>query len=168
MNTTTTEQTASRSQNHANMNNESKARIAQIEVLTAEVRALMVGSRQVTLSVFRQLDYVPWDEIEPFGRVNDKNSDFSHEVVGRDPSNGALVRAHVRNLNEAPMKARWRITDDDMTKIRAGKNPWRNYYDPDLKVTDEQIEQVREWLVERDREILDWETLPLIVLAGLK
>jgi hypothetical protein len=29
---------------------------ARVDVLTAEVRALMVGSRQVTLSVYRQLD----------------------------------------------------------------------------------------------------------------
>ncbi len=44
---------------------------AEVQVLTAEVRVLMVGSRQVTLSVFRQLDWVPEDEIVPFGRVHD-------------------------------------------------------------------------------------------------
>jgi hypothetical protein len=31
---------------------------AKVEVLTAEVRVLMVGSRQVTLSVYSQLDEV--------------------------------------------------------------------------------------------------------------
>lgn len=42
---------------------------ATVEVLTAEVRVLMVGSRQITLSVARQLDYVPVTSLEPFGRV---------------------------------------------------------------------------------------------------
>jgi hypothetical protein len=45
---------------------------ATVELLTAQVRILQVGSRQVTLSVYRQLDQVPADEIEPFGRVHDK------------------------------------------------------------------------------------------------
>jgi hypothetical protein len=44
---------------------------AHVEVLTAEVRVLMVGSRQVTLSVYRQLDPVEPEAIEPFGRVRD-------------------------------------------------------------------------------------------------
>ena len=42
---------------------------ATVESLTAEVRVLMVGSRQVTLSVARQLDEVPTWEITPFGRM---------------------------------------------------------------------------------------------------
>jgi hypothetical protein len=42
---------------------------ARVEVLTAEVRVLMVGSRQVTMSVYNQLDQVKPGEIEPFGRV---------------------------------------------------------------------------------------------------
>ena len=43
--------------------------IAVVKVLTAEVRTLMVGSRQVTLSVYGQLDHAPPEYIEPFGRV---------------------------------------------------------------------------------------------------
>lgn len=66
---------------------------ATVEVLTAEVRALMVGSRQVTLSVYRQLDLVSRERMEPFGRVCDnkieKESDIS--LVGRDALNGTLV-----------------------------------------------------------------------------
>ena len=36
-------------------------------MLTAEVRVLMVGNRQVTRSVYWQLDYVSPLGIEPFG-----------------------------------------------------------------------------------------------------
>jgi hypothetical protein len=71
---------------------------ATVEVLTAEVRTLMVGSRQVTLSVFRQLDEVTQDWCEPFGRVNDKSTDerFGVTVVGRHTVSGALVRSFSR------------------------------------------------------------------------
>jgi hypothetical protein len=69
---------------------------AKVEVLTAEVRVLMVGSRQVTLSVYRQLDYVPPDRIEPFGRVRDSHDTHTGSsvfVVGRD-ADGTLVCSH--------------------------------------------------------------------------
>lgn len=65
---------------------------ARVEVLTAEVRALMVGSRQVTLSVFRQLDTVDSSEIEPMGRVN--FSECHLWLVGMSKKTGALVRAN--------------------------------------------------------------------------
>ena len=45
---------------------------AQVKLLTAEVRTLQVGNRQVTLSVFRQLDtLLNLENFEPFGRVRD-------------------------------------------------------------------------------------------------
>jgi hypothetical protein len=79
---------------------------AQVEVLTAEVRVLMVGSRQVTLSVYRQLDPVHTFAIDPFGRVSDEKSeklDWPHDpwyradvyVVGVDQEDGALVRSRM-------------------------------------------------------------------------
>jgi hypothetical protein len=40
-----------------------------VEVLTAEIRALQVGSKLVTLSAARQLDFVDTTAIKPFGRV---------------------------------------------------------------------------------------------------
>lgn len=103
---------------------------ATVEVLTAEVRVLMVGSRQVTLSVYNQLDHVPSGGIEPFGRVHAGRSHCGDgwggisrdcpgdciDVVGRD-SAGILVRSCWQ---------RW------------GNRPHR------------------------------WESLPLIVLAGLR
>lgn len=70
------------------------AATATVEVLAAEVRVLMVGSRQVTLSVYRQLDEVEPENIEPFGRVRDAKDDEGVYVyvVGSDDT-GALVRS---------------------------------------------------------------------------
>lgn len=43
---------------------------ATVETLTAEVRVLKVGNRQITKSVYLQLDSMPpSDEFHPFGRV---------------------------------------------------------------------------------------------------
>lgn len=67
---------------------------ATVETLTAEVRVLMVGNRQVTLSVYRQLDEVLLADIAPFGRVND-GKDIGTWVVGRKLTTGELVRANV-------------------------------------------------------------------------
>ena len=78
---------------------------ARVEVLTAEVRVLMVGSRQVTLSVYGQLDYAKPDQIEPFGRVRTGRAHCSDEwggvsrgcpgdcidVVGRDSDGHACA-----------------------------------------------------------------------------
>ena len=65
---------------------------ATVETLTAEVRTLVVGKRQVTLSVYRQLDSARLEEVEPFGRVRDDKENGRH-VVGRHRETGALVRA---------------------------------------------------------------------------
>lgn len=63
---------------------------ATVELLTAEVRVLMVGSRQVTLSVARQLDYVSLDVIEPFGRVRIGDDE---RIIGSSRDDGTLVLA---------------------------------------------------------------------------
>ena len=60
---------------------------ATVEVLKAEVRVLLVGNRQVTLSMFRQLDRSP--RIEPWGRVRDQKEIW---LVGRHLHTGSLVR----------------------------------------------------------------------------
>jgi hypothetical protein len=79
---------------------------ARVEVLTAEVRILMVSSRQVTMSVYEQLDPVRPEAIEAFGRVSRRRSHCwdgwgGHspdcprdcvDVVGRDIG-GTLVRS---------------------------------------------------------------------------
>jgi hypothetical protein len=47
----------------------SEMQAATVQTLTAEVRTLVVGARQVTLSVAKQLDVVPLAELRVFGRV---------------------------------------------------------------------------------------------------
>jgi len=84
---------------------------ASIETLTAAVKVLMVGSRQVTLSVVRQLDGVDFEDIEPFGRVRPWESSTRIWVIGRRRVTGELVLSHVdrhlagktaeRNLQQA-------------------------------------------------------------------
>ena len=73
---------------------------ATVETLTAEVRVLMVGRRQVTMSVFRQLDTVGWKEwktLELFGRVRETRKDEKNllHVVGRVKDTGVLVRSKI-------------------------------------------------------------------------
>lgn len=67
---------------------------ATVETLTAEVRVLMVGNRQVTLSVYRQLDEAPLSDVEPFGRVRD-GKESGTWIVGRARDTGVLVRSRV-------------------------------------------------------------------------
>lgn len=62
---------------------------AHVEVLTAEVRVLMVGSRQITMGVFEQLDPVRPDHIRPFGRVRRR----SHCPYGRGSCPGDCIDA---------------------------------------------------------------------------
>jgi hypothetical protein len=116
---------------------------ATVEVLTAEVRVLMVGSRQITLSVYRQLDEVAFHLLTPFGRVRSERqpSITSHwdtrriEVVGAD-RNGRLARSW---LQYDPVEY--------------------SYRDPVAHIGD------------LGAAAADWdaaENLPLIVLAGLR
>lgn len=58
------------------------AATATVETLTAEVRVLMVGSRQVTLSVYRQLDWLEASAIVAFGRVSTGRKRDEDEVPG--------------------------------------------------------------------------------------
>lgn len=83
------------------MNDRDGQHDAHVQVLTAEVRALMVGSRQVTMSVYNQLDFVPYGQIEPFGRVNPRGVEGNDiYVVGKDGLTGSLVRARTPTLSE--------------------------------------------------------------------
>ena len=69
---------------------------ATVETLTAEVRVLMVGSRQITLSVARQLDWIPLEDLTVFGRVKlGGGGDIS--AIGRGPT-GDLCLARVQQL----------------------------------------------------------------------
>lgn len=73
---------------------------ATVETLTAEVRVLTVGNRQITQSVAKQLDFAPYEDVEPFGRVrltgkgfDDGKGDHRLWVIGQHKSTGALVRS---------------------------------------------------------------------------
>lgn len=48
----------------------SETQAAVVQTLTAEVRTLVVGARQVTMSVAKQLDVVSLADLRVFGRVN--------------------------------------------------------------------------------------------------
>jgi hypothetical protein len=65
-----------------------------VESLTAMVRVLRVGARQVTLSAARQLDHVDPAVIQPLGRVriSAKPAPGLIEVIGPD-EDGFLVRS---------------------------------------------------------------------------
>jgi hypothetical protein len=112
---------------------------ATVETLAAEVHVLKVGSRQITMSVYNQLDSVLSHEIEPFGRVRTKDDIWSRlEVVGRSlrpQDNGALVSASHMTREAIETYKR-----DAPAEERAA------------------LEQ----------RAAEWAALPLIVLAGLR
>jgi hypothetical protein len=161
---------------------------ARVEVLRAEVRVLMVGSRQVTLSVARQLDAVEPGKIEPFGRVRiDKDPTGQViEVVGS--ADGVLARS-------ATSRKRYRCPRDHVGREQQCaqyKRPWRAV-DAERQAQEAQARQAgvtppvplpgsspasralyehaeHDWWGYTDGKALyeAWEKLPLIVLAGLK
>jgi hypothetical protein len=189
----------------------SQTATATVEVLTAEVRVLMVGSRQITLSVFRQLDWVSPEKIQPMGRVRDKDdaSDYVG-VVGREISSGVLVQSGRRDGLHSSGDLKWFEQEAERKYREAVGEPPLSYFpiaEP-YKKHDETAEQwavrapeaIREWqrektaweqtvtaykqavlrtAVEMQRRaearyeqthalFLEWASLPLIVLAGLR
>lgn len=114
---------------------------ATVETLTAEVRVLAVGSRQITLSVAKQLDDIPWEDLEPMGRVNlgikyRRGETEFLDVIGRDCETGALARTTVMHPGSLTEADEARFSKDHLAQM------WRR------------LDEV-------------W-ALPLIVLAGLK
>ncbi len=131
---------------------------ATVEVLTAEVRVLMVGSRQITLSVVRQLDEIDPDLIMPFGRIraSSKPSANAIEVIGSDPC-GALARATVRRHGYICYEGR--TGNYNFDKYPHRPCPGHPY-----------SRESHEWYVYEPGESLfeEWSDLPLIVLTGLR
>lgn len=122
---------------------------AHVQVLTAEVRTLMVGSRQITMSVYNQLDEIAHDEMEPFGRVSPRDAaECQRWVVGRETADsdhpGALARCWVPTIACLTFADTSRH-EDHLVEVRGDCRP-----DVLLKVS------------------LEWGRLPLIVLAGLR
>lgn len=64
---------------------------AQVETMTATVEVLKMGGRQVTAGVYRQLDEVFLDEMEPFGRVNLPIKGMTSVCMGSDPEDGDFL-----------------------------------------------------------------------------
>ena len=171
---------------------------ARVDVLTAEVRVLMVGSRQVTLSVYAQLDQVEFDEIEPFGRIAPRDAARGClYVVGasiRNADRGTLVRAvssgvgtlrhHAERARRlAAITGRYDSAMVQLERIGDGdRDPqrWRELNDQARESRWElEREGVDHWsydeLTEEAQQNEDraetatrWSELPLIVLAGLR
>lgn len=92
------------------------ARVPQVELLTAEVRVLVIGKRQVKGGMYEQVDWVAPDLIEPFGRVRSgvyATPSAHFEVVGRHRETGCLVRS------DAPVDPSWRHYASPLTSARS-------------------------------------------------
>jgi hypothetical protein len=145
------------------MTGENGSSTATVETLTAEVRVLIVGSRQVTLSVFRQLDEVHPEEIKPFGRVRSgRRCPFAVtgliEVAGS--AYGQLARSFVQyetwlcgSGGREGSRVTYNATDAlcGYCSEHRGVAPSRPHV----------------WYDHHDL-YGEWEQLPLIVLAGLR
>jgi hypothetical protein len=126
---------------------------ATVATLTAQVRVLMVGSRQVTMSVYGQLDYVEPACINPFGRVKPKDAAWWRiYVVGQDQGTCTLVRSST--LSEAAL-----------ADLREGKRIRDRQYQVSVPEWDSATEKDRDRFAQVAEQ---WSALPLIILAGLR
>jgi hypothetical protein len=131
------------------------ARDARVQVLTAEVRTLMVGSRQVTMSVYNQLDEIHPSGVIPFGRVTPRGADtrlFIY-VVGKKPD-GELCRSHIPRPQALSEYGLVRVRIAPGTRREAQYRLWQQGGAGERDYLHEVAE--------------DWTRLPLIVLAGLR
>lgn len=131
---------------------------ARVQVLTAEVRTLVIGSRQVTKTVYDQLDMVPPSAIEPFGRINWGETNQKIWIVGRHAATGALVRSFVFRRS-AELDGDGYLYEGRVGASWASRTSYR-FWRTDVGAYG-QRQQLTE-LVEQ------WSALPLIVLAGLR
>ena len=145
---------------------------ATVVTLEAAVRVLMVGNRQITQSVAKQLDHVdPW-HVEPMGRVRLADETL---VIGRHTDTGDLVLTHShacrlhpqpRTLFSAHPPAHLRcdcchgcafiVRDWSMAYERTTFNTWLKAVDYDHTGTGNRFTD--DWINQQ----------PLIVLAGLR
>jgi hypothetical protein len=141
---------------------------ATVEVLTAEVRVLQVGSRQITLSVARQLDLIEPELIIPFGRIttgrraNDAEVISEVEVIGR-ADDGSLARS---------------VATVERMVCGQGYHPGSHYVLNGGAAEAGRCDEHRTappaethywgWSHPDRETVRAWEALPLIVLAGLR
>ncbi len=173
-----------------------ESKTATVETLTAEVRVLMVGSRQITLSVYGQLDRS--DEIVPFGRVRPRGAKWGWiYLIGRDQETGALARMSVPGnghaIGEELRRDEYAWQWDDLERqakrlehqagldeVQAGKNSsWRDEFsakareqrDKAASLFKEAADLRQEYADEAAplaEQAVELAKLPLIVLAGLR
>lgn len=158
---------------------------ATVETLTAEVRVLMVGSRQITLSVAKQLDWVKPADIDPFGRISATWEGGKLTVIGRHSHTGELVTSsthqhHCTGVTIQALAAEMGATVLKKTRrgyeysapigdglFVTGVEAWRiedaeKYSQEDrIAAASAILERVNTWHTL-------WSALPLIVLAGLR
>ena len=160
---------------------------ATVEVLTAEVRVLQVGRRQVTLSVVRQLDWANPADVVPFGRVRTGNYDDlpgRPRVTGRTPLGQVRRPEPVEIIGSAAgvlvRSVSWRAVlnctsgEDGCPEARAIIAALRRHgagtagHQRALHAL--QTHYLHDWThYDPDQRTYDlWEALPLIVLAGLR
>lgn len=82
------------------------ATTATVETLTAQVRVLAMNTRQITLSIAKQLDIVPAEDIEPFGRIK---ADWLGgaallKVIGRHRETGVLAVSKASRRDEVTVR----------------------------------------------------------------
>ena len=77
---------------------------ASVEVLSAEVRVLQVGSLQLTRSMYWQVDEAAPKQFQPFGRVKDNKRPLKDGglLVGRDSRTAALSALHHHQTGHRP------------------------------------------------------------------
>lgn len=158
--------------------------MATVEALTAQVRVLMVGSRQITLSVYWQLDDVDPDKVEIFGRVAPGQAEQGWTyAVGSHKESGDLVRCRVVTSRQMMEK----ILYDEDASIKARKEQGETYrrlaayknkdvipadWTGKAIAAEEEVAQrtaARAVLeVKMETDAVTFESLPLIVLAGLR
>jgi hypothetical protein len=129
-----------------------------VETLTAEVRVLQVGSKPVTLSAARQLDYVGQGDIKPFGRVRiDPNPGRMIEVIGS--AGGVLARSSAT------------ASERTCPGFANQGTAYRESVCPDhLSISDYHGAKDHKWTkYYPSQELYEaWLALPLIILAGLR
>ncbi|MGV0721550.1 hypothetical protein ABQF17_15010 [Mycolicibacterium elephantis] len=146
---------------------------ATVETLAAEVRVLMVGSRQVTLSVAKQLDRISCysygaDAIVPFGRVRTgRTVTLERELRGKPER---ITRRHTNGWGDGKWYESYETTPR-LEVIGRSKLPEHqgslaiyeidNFSDYVSSCNESERPEIK-------AEIAALEALPLIVLAGLK
>lgn len=111
---------------------------ATVETLTAEVRVMKVGSRQITSGVYDQLDVVAYGDITPFGRVRPKWAEGANIYVVGATSAGELCRSTVskpnRTYKPTPQCLHWlyhalvsRVGSISVNKVDSTFTPRENY-----------------------------------------